>query len=70
MFRAQYIACNTDTYDAEAFRIYNMIEAITAMVRECYITTQLLGNDCQNIIGDNTFRAYKCGFLSSLPLFC
>lgn len=51
MFRLQYIACNTDMYDAEAFMIYNMIEAITVIVREHYINEQLeiVTRSCQNI---------------------
>jgi len=31
--RLQYIACNTDMYDAEVLMIYNIIEAITVIVR-------------------------------------
>lgn len=42
MFKPQYIACNTDMYDTEAFTIYNVIEAITIIIRECYATMKRL----------------------------
>lgn len=50
MFRFQYIACNTDMYDAEAFTIYNMIEAITVNVRyDAMKRPEIVTRSCQNI---------------------
>lgn len=50
MFRLQYIACNTDMYDAEAFTIYNMIEAIMVNVRyDAMKQLEIVTRSCQNI---------------------
>jgi len=66
-FRPQYIACNTDTYDAEAFTIYNMIEILWLL----YVNVvRMIKKQLSKYHSWWNFFPLKCSSSLLLQLFC